>query len=58
MISKKVALFLKQLSEGVSTMEGGDLKANWELVAHLFVWVNALPTQISSGSVVAAAVQG
>lgn len=37
MISKKVALFLKKLSEGVSAMERGDLKANWGLVPHSFV---------------------
>lgn len=37
MISKRVALFLKMLSEGVSAMERGDLKANWELAPHRFV---------------------
>lgn len=57
MISKKAALLLKQLSEGVSAMERSDLKGHRELVAHLFVWVNAQPTQISSGSAEAAAVQ-
>lgn len=37
MRSKKVALFLKKLSKGVSAMERGDLKANWGLVPHRFV---------------------
>lgn len=39
-------------------MERGDLKADWELVAHLFAWANAQPAPISSGSVEAAALQG
>lgn len=37
MISKKVALFLKKLSGDVSAMGRGDLKANWELAARLFL---------------------